>query len=227
MANLQDFIQSLSNTAAENVSGPVDGINWLLGKAGLPIEETPILGSRWMEKKGLMRPVKQSASSLAGETVGLLSPMLVAANAGKIARGLLQARDNLAAPQRLNPQTGAIMWHGKLPKNNMDAEYLKDLISSQRHLDRSRVAAKIKNRDFDVAVTPRFMLDGQKVRAIQDGHHALEAAIRSGNMPNFIENTAQQNDRIGLLTSGKIDDFLEAAYHDSPWYNFSNKRELF
>jgi hypothetical protein len=47
-----------------------------------------------------------------GETAGLLSPALVAAKAPQIAGGLLQAGRNLAAPKTLNPQTGAIVWHG-------------------------------------------------------------------------------------------------------------------
>jgi hypothetical protein len=116
---------------------------------------------------------------------------------------------------------------GALPRNNLGADYLKGLISSQRYLDRDLVAQKIKARDFDVRVTPDFEIDGDTVRAIQDGHHALEAAIRSGNRPNFIINSATDNDRVGLINSGKIDQFLDAAYHDSPWYNFATKRDIF
>lgn len=116
---------------------------------------------------------------------------------------------------------------GGLPRNNMKSDALKGLISSQRYLDRDIVARKIMERNFDVTVTPEFLIDDEPVRAIQDGHHALEAAIRSGNRPNFIVNTASENDQIGLLDDGRIDDFLEAAYNDSPWYNYVTKRDLF
>lgn len=36
MSGLLDFLQGASNSAASNVSAPVDGIAWLLRKAGLP-----------------------------------------------------------------------------------------------------------------------------------------------------------------------------------------------
>ena len=112
MADLRDFLQSMSNSAASNVSAPVDGINWLLGKAGLPVSSAPFMGSDWMAQKGLTRPVQQGAASILGETAGMLAPMAVAAKAPQIARGLLQAEANAMAPRTLNPQTGAIVWHG-------------------------------------------------------------------------------------------------------------------
>jgi len=112
MAGLLDFLQSASNTAASNVSAPVDGIAWLLRKAGIPIPDAPIGGSDWMQQKGLTRPVQQSGASLAGETVGLLAPMVAAAKAPQIAGGLLQMGENAMAPRTLNPETGAIVWHG-------------------------------------------------------------------------------------------------------------------
>lgn len=224
---LLDFLQSASNTAASNVSAPVDGLSWLLRKAGVNVGDAPVGGSDWMQQKGFTRPVDQSASSLAGETLGLLAPIAAAGKAPQIANGLLQMGENLAAPRTMNSQTGAVVWHGPDAKNNLSAPYLKNLISSQRYLDRDIVAKKIKEGNFDVSVTPEFEIDGDIVRAIQDGHHALEAAIRSGNKPRFIENTASQSDRVQLLNDGNIDGYLEAAYHDSPWYNFATKRDLF
>lgn len=116
---------------------------------------------------------------------------------------------------------------GALPRNNMSADYLKNLISSQRYIDRDIVAKKIKSRDFTVKITPGFDLGGETVHAIEDGHHALEAAIRSGNRPRFVIQSASDNDRIGAIESGNIDDYLEQAYVDSPWYNFSTKRDIF
>lgn len=121
----------------------------------------------------------------------------------------------------------ASSFNGQFKKNDLSAEEISNLISSQRFIDRDLVAKKIKEQDFTVTVTPEFDIFGDKVRAIQDGHHALEAAIRSGNKPEFVVNTARDNDRVGLLDAGKVDDFLSAAYHDSPWYYFATKRDIF
>lgn len=74
MSGPRDFFQSMSNSVASNVSAPVDGLAWLLKKAGVPVG-TPVGGSDWMAEKGLTRPVKQGAYQVAGETAGLLSPM--------------------------------------------------------------------------------------------------------------------------------------------------------
>ncbi len=109
MAGLLDFLQSASNASASTVSGPVDMLSWLLQKAGVPVGNAPPGGSAWMEQKGLTKPVKQSAASLAGETVGLLSPTVAAAKALQIAKGLLQVADNAAAPSLLNKQRGVFM----------------------------------------------------------------------------------------------------------------------
>src|SRR5574343_264386 len=118
MNGLLDFLQSASNTAAENVSAPVDGIAWLLRKAGVPVGDTPVGGSAWMREKGLTRPVNQSTASLAGETFGLLSPIVASAKAPQIGGGLLKMADNAMAPRTMSPQTGAIVWHGSPHKFN-------------------------------------------------------------------------------------------------------------
>jgi hypothetical protein len=112
MAGLLDLLQSASNTAASNVSAPVDGIAWLLRKAGIPVPQAPLGGSDWMQAQGLTRPVEQSGMSLAGETLGLLAPVAAAAKAPQIAQGLLKAGENASIPRQLNPQTGAIVYHG-------------------------------------------------------------------------------------------------------------------
>lgn len=116
---------------------------------------------------------------------------------------------------------------GLFKRNDLARPELQNLISSQRYLDRDIVAQKIKAQNFDVRVSPEFMIDGEPVRAITDGHHALEAAIRSGNKPRFIEDSPMTNDRVNLLKAGQVDDYLESSYHDSPWYNFATKRDLF
>ena len=109
MSGLLDFLQSASNSVAGNVSAPVDGLAWMLRKLGAPIPSNPVGGSDWMEQKGLTKPVKQSGYSLAGETAGLISPMLAAAKAPQIARGLLQGADNITTPQTLSKQAGVFI----------------------------------------------------------------------------------------------------------------------
>ena len=105
-------LQAASNAVAGNVAGPVDILSLLLRKAGLPVPENAVGGSNWMTQKGLMAPVRQGASQVIGETAGLLGPAMVSQFGPQIARGLLSAGDNLAAPRTLNPQTGAVVWHG-------------------------------------------------------------------------------------------------------------------
>ena len=121
-------LQAASNAVAGNVAGPVDILAFLLRKAGMPVPENPIGGSNWMTQKGLMAPVRQGASQVIGETAGLLGPAMVSQFGPQIARGLLKGGENLAAPRTLNPQNGAIVWHGsphKFPptKNNPLGEF--------------------------------------------------------------------------------------------------------
>ena len=111
MAGLLDFFQGASNAAASNISAPVDGLAWLLKQAGMNIEK-PIGGSDWMRQKGLTAEPENKWAGLLGESVGGLAPIIAAAKAPQIARGLLQGAENLAAPRTMNPQTGAIVWHG-------------------------------------------------------------------------------------------------------------------
>lgn len=71
---LRNFAQSASNTVAENVSAPIDAITWALRKAGMPINK-PVMGSEWLAEKGFTRPVNDDTSKMAGEFVGLASPI--------------------------------------------------------------------------------------------------------------------------------------------------------
>ena len=169
--------------------------------------------------------------------------MLGAAALPMLSRGALKASDAAVRAITRNPEatatrvadyasqmapiSQAASWRGNLPRNNMNADWLDGLISSQKYLDRATVAKKIKSGDFEVQVSPVFSIDGKEVRAIQDGHHSLEAAIRSGNKPRFVEQTQSMNDRVNLINNGNIDQFLEASWIDSPWYYFNSKRELF
>jgi hypothetical protein len=100
---------------AGNVSGPVDLLTLALRKLGIPVPEDSVGSSAWMQRQGLTRPVQQSATSLAGETFGLLAPIAAAAKAPQIAKGLLNVADNAGEPG-LNAarrgQMGATVWHG-------------------------------------------------------------------------------------------------------------------
>lgn len=108
----RDVAQGASNAIAGNVSAPVDGLAWLLRKAGVPVPSNPMGGSDWMAQQGLTREPENRLAGLVGEFAGMAGPMVAAAKAPQIAKGMLQAGENLAAPATMNPQTGAIVWHG-------------------------------------------------------------------------------------------------------------------
>lgn len=107
MNKLLDLLQGASNSAASNISAPIDGLAWLLRKAGINTD-TPVMGSDWMAQRGLTAQPQNQNIGLLGEALGGVSPMLAAAKAPQMARGLLQMADNLATPKTLNPQAGSI-----------------------------------------------------------------------------------------------------------------------
>lgn len=111
MATLDDLLsvlQGASNSAASTVSAPVDGINWILKKAGFPVSDKPVGGSDWLKDKGLMAEPKNQNLGYVGEAIGGVAPMLVGAYAPQIASKLNQMGANLAAPRTLNPQAGIV-----------------------------------------------------------------------------------------------------------------------
>jgi len=108
----KSFGQGASNAAASTVTGPVDMLAWLLRKGGVDVGEAPIGGEAWMRQKGLMATPENRLAGLLGEGAGLAAPIVAAAKAPEIAGGLLQMGRNLAAPQTMNKQTGAIVYHG-------------------------------------------------------------------------------------------------------------------
>ena len=108
----KSFGQGASNAAASTVTGPVDMLAWLLRKGGVPVGDTPMGGEAWMRQKGLMATPENRLAGLLGEGAGLAAPIVAAAKAPEIAGGLLQMGRNLATPQTLNKQTGAIVYHG-------------------------------------------------------------------------------------------------------------------
>ncbi len=100
--NIRNALQAMSNTTASNISAPVDGIAWLLRKAGIPVPTNALMSSEWMRERGLTAPVEQGAGQVVGETLGLLSPAAVQAAAPALARGLLAVEANALAPAVVN-----------------------------------------------------------------------------------------------------------------------------
>jgi hypothetical protein len=105
---LRDTAQSASNSAASNLSAPVDAIAWALRKAGLPIPENAVGGSDWMAQKGLTAPVQDGLPKMAGEVIGNLAPVMGVAKAPQIAAGMNRMVDNAMAPTTLGKQRGVI-----------------------------------------------------------------------------------------------------------------------
>lgn len=105
--NLLDFLQGASNSAASNVSAPVDGIAWLLRKAGLDIQN-PVGGSDWMHSKGLTAEPQNKLAGVLGESFGGVAPMLAASKANQLAKVLNQMGENAQMPTILNKQAGVI-----------------------------------------------------------------------------------------------------------------------
>lgn len=93
------------------------------------------------------------------------------------------------------------------------------IISSQRYIDDRIVAEKLESNDFTITVSPKFEIDGTEYQVLMDGNHSLAAAKLAGVEPEIIVATAQTSDRICLLESGLIDDFMQAEWIDSDWYD--------
>lgn len=105
----QDFAQGASNAIASNVSAPVDGLAWLMRRAGLPVNN-PFFGSNWMAEQGLTAEPKNKLAGLLGESAGGLLPILATAKSPQIAGGLLGMYDNATAPTQLNKQAGMALF---------------------------------------------------------------------------------------------------------------------
>lgn len=161
---LLDFLQGASNAAASNVSAPVDGMAWALRKLGLPIPEAPLGGSDWMAAKGLTVEPKNRLAGLLGESAGAVAPMLLAAKAPQVARGLLQMGENYAAPATLNKQAGAVYFrntNGGSPTNDVPWAMFSQNADSVSHYGKNKWA-------FDDSALPKtdvleaWTKDGQR-----------------------------------------------------------------
>jgi hypothetical protein len=187
MQGLLDILQGASNSAASNVSAPIDGINWLLRKAGLPVSEKPFFGSDWTAAQGLTREPQSRNMGLLGEAFGGIAPMLAAAKAPQIAKGLLEMGENAAIPQTLNKQAGVLSID---LKNELAAKYremLKDdpygvfgvRVFGQRQ--KSDVGTKLTRSSNWVDGVPKSTkLPGTAVFELRprDAEKAINAALR-------------------------------------------------
>lgn len=236
MAGLLDFLQAASNSAASNVSGPVDGLAWLLRKAGIDVGE-PVGGSAWMERQGLTRPVKQSGASLAGETAGLLAPIAAAAKAPQIAKGLLQMGENAAAPRSAGmaaSQRGAFIFPREeamktaqknaeemlgLPPNNTAAERAAALGFDDGWFHGTPSDALPKSRQFknEKLGSATRVSDARKGHfLVDDGRAASEYTYADGEMvgnvlPLMTRGRYGVADTPGEWMPGKFDAAIDAA----------------
>lgn len=100
------------------------------------------------------------------------------------------------------------------------------IISSQRYIDDEIVEAKRIAKDYTVSLSPAFDLFGDRCQLILDGHHSLVAARLDGVEPEYRDLTESQDDNIGLLTAGKLDDFLTMTRIDSDLYDIETGHDL-
>lgn len=91
--SLRNFGQAASNNIAETVSMPIDAIAWALRKAGIPnsiVGDKPVMGSDWMAEKGFTRPTQEGVSKMAGDFVGMVSPLALEKNVASQLAGALR-----------------------------------------------------------------------------------------------------------------------------------------
>lgn len=113
MSGLLDFLQQASRSAGQSVTGLVDLASMALRPLGYTVPAEQVVGStKWAERKGLLAPESYTPAGIAGQTVGGLLAPLASAKAPQIAAAANKAIDNAMVPSRLNPQLGAIVWHG-------------------------------------------------------------------------------------------------------------------
>ena len=123
----RDVAQGASNAIAGNVSVPVDGLAWLLRKAGVPMPSNPMGGSDWMTQRGLTPQPQNRLAGLWGEAVGMSGPMVAAAKAARLARGLLNsaptATNTVAKNYQSSRLTGKISDPQPVPQRSFFDDY--------------------------------------------------------------------------------------------------------
>lgn len=100
------------------------------------------------------------------------------------------------------------------------------IISSQRYLNEETVAAKRQSNDYVVTLTPEFVVGGESMQAVIDGHHSLAAAIADGVEPEWRIAAVSEDYRIALLDKS-VYLYLEVCYMDSDWYDVRTGKVVF
>lgn len=96
---------------------------------------------------------------------------------------------------------------------------MENLISSQRFLDESIVAEKAENEDFSCKYY-RISVNGTEYRVLVDGHHSYAAAKAAGVEPELDEVDGQIKAEFdGQVADLGAEGWLEAHYHDAPYYH--------
>lgn len=86
------------------------------------------------------------------------------------------------------------------------------IITSQHYLNDEIVAGKLAAADFAVTLSPAFEIDGETYAVLLDGHHSLAAALLAGQEPAATIADASMDDRVGVLESAGVEDFLETCH---------------
>jgi hypothetical protein len=213
MSGLLDILQGASNAAASNVSGPVDGIAWLLRKMGVPVQQ-PVGGSDWMASKGLTAQPKSQAMGLLGEALGMSAPIAAAAKAPQIARGLLAAGANAAVPRTMNTQRGAIVYHGsphkfdafdssKIGTGEGAQAYGHGMYFAESPDVAKGYATTLANRDSTGYLTAHKNAQDLVARFKGDPEWAAEVVSdQLANLPKTDPNFARLTDTLAAIKSG-------------------------
>lgn len=105
---MQSLAQGASNGIAGGITAPVDGLSWLMRKAGVNMPDAPVGGSNWANQLGLTPQPQNRLAGLIGEGIGGALPSVIAGKAPQIAGGLLKMGENAMAPSALSKQAGVI-----------------------------------------------------------------------------------------------------------------------
>lgn len=167
---LAALLQGVSNSAASTISGPIDLINSGLGYLGLPVSSAPFGGSSWMARQGLTAEPQNKLAGLLGEAVGMSSPIVAAAKAPQIAKGLLSAGQS--AIESMGPKLSAM---AEQRMQNLGG-LLGAAPASNLPMDSASRAARM----IDQGYSPNYWRGG---KSIADGPHYTpdkEAAVAFG-----------------------------------------------
>ena len=204
--SILDFLQGASNSAAGNVSAPIDGLNWLLRKTGMPVSERPFLGSDWMAEKGLTVQPQNKLAGLLGESVGGVLPMLAAAKAPQIAKGLLTMGDNAMAPTQLSKEAGVIKvtmkpnstWLSAQSENGIVGGHIRD---GALHINHSELAENARGKGEGVKLYQSLIDDAlsKGLKVFSDSTVELPAA-------RVYESLAKRGYGVSRLGGGVLED---------------------